>query len=231
MRINGHDTADHWPGAEEGPVGRLLASATAPALGDELLGEEAAASAFRAAAAMPVPPAIRPGRPRRITIAIAIQAACASVVVLGGVAVAAYTGVLPNPLVDVTTSLPGPPSANPSHAVTGSTMSRSPGEPAPSGPITADQPVPASFAGLGRAYEASGAGGPSMGSDAFAILVAAAGSVDRVADFCADILARRPGSRDRQLPTDRTVMLHDVSEAGDHAVRSRVPKGCCQRGP
>ena len=190
-----NDGVDQWPGVAEGPVGRLLAAATAPAFCHELVGEEAAASAFRvaAAAAMPVTAVIRPRRAKRVTMAVAIQAACAFLVVLGGVALAARTGVLPNPLVDVTTSLPGPPSANPSPAVTVSTTSQSPVGSASPDPTPADQPVPVSFAGLCRAYEAFGAGGASMGSSAFAALVAAAGGVDRVAGFCADILANDPG--------------------------------------
>ena len=49
------------------------------------------------------------GRPRRLTIVVAAQAACALVVAAAGVALAAGTGVLPNPLlpnplVDVSTS-------------------------------------------------------------------------------------------------------------------------------
>ena len=186
-----NDGVDQWPGAAEGPVGRLLAAATAPAFFHELVGEEAAASAFRTAAAMPVTPVVR--RVKRVTMAVVIQAACAFLVVLGGVALAARTGVLPNPLVDVTTSLPGPPSANPSPAVTVSTTSQSPVGSASPDPTQAGQPVPASFAGLCRAYEAYSAGGASMGSSAFAALVAAAGSVDRVAGFCADILANVSG--------------------------------------
>ncbi len=214
MRSNG---VDHWPGVDEGPVGRLLAAATADAFRHELLGEEAAASAFRTAAAMPVPPAVRPRRAKRVTIAVTIQAAGAFLVVLGGVALAARTGMLPNPLVDVTTALPQPPSANPSPAVTVSITSQSPLGAASSGPTPAEQPVPASLAGLCRAYQTHSAGGPSMGSDAFAALVAAAGSVDRVPSFCADILADEPvaAGAEHGLPTEppghsagRSVALH-----------------------
>jgi hypothetical protein len=173
------------------PLGRLLAAAAAPGSPRDLLGEDAAAATFRSAAAMPAPPAIRDRRPRRVTIALAAQAACALLVVLGGVALAAGTGVLPNPLVDVSTSLPVPPSAAPSSTV----PTAGPSSPAPASTeqLPPEQPVPASLPGLCRAYQAHGGDGESMSSEAFAALVAAAGGADRVDEFCASILADESG--------------------------------------
>ena len=133
-----------------------------------------------------------------MTIVVAAQAACALVVAAAGVALAAGTGVLPNPLlpnplVDVSTSQPAPPTATPDGTV--STAERSPTTPqsgAVSGGPPPHQPAPESLFGLCHAYQEHGGDGPFMESEAFVALVAAAGGPDRVADYCADILADEP---------------------------------------
>ncbi len=167
------------------PLGRLLAAATAPASSGELLGEERAAAAFRSAATLPALSAIRDRRSRRVTVAVAAQAACALIVVSAGVALAAGTGVLPNPFVDVSTSLPVPPSATPFATVSTAGPSHD--------PPAVDQPVPESLDGLCRAYQAHGGDSESMGSEAFGALVTAAGGPDLIAAFCADRSAQEPG--------------------------------------
>ena len=194
------------------PVARLLAAAAAPGSPRELRGEDAAALAFRSAAAMPAPSAIRDRRKRRLTIAVAAQAACALVVAAAGVALAAGTGVLPNPLVDVSTAQPAPPTARP--VSTESTAELSPTTPR-SGAVS-DSPQPyqpaAELFGLCQAYQAHGGDGPSMESEAFAALVAAAGGPDRVADFCADVLVGEPG------------------KSGDEHVQPTTPPGQSAQG-
>ncbi len=166
------------------PLGRLLAAAAAPAYPSELLGEEPAASAFRSATTVPVISVIRDRPSRRRTVAVATQAACALVVAAAGVALAAGTGVLPNPFVDVSTSQPVPPSAAPFATVSTAGPSQT--------PPAVDQPVPASLDGLCRAYQAHGGESESMGSEAFGALVAAAGGPDLIAEFCAGRLALDP---------------------------------------
>ncbi len=190
------DAVDIAAAMVERPVGRLLAAATAPASAGELLGEERAAAAFRSAAVMPAPSWIRDRRSRRVTGVVAVQAACALLVVAGGVALAAGTGVLPNPLVDVSTSQPAPPSAAPvsSRSTTGPSHGVSDSPPV-------DHPVPASVIGLCRAYEAHGGDSASMDSDAFGALVTAAGGADRVREFCVAVLADQPDtSGDEHAP-------------------------------
>jgi hypothetical protein len=167
------------------PLGRLLAAAAAPAHPGELLGEEAAAAAFRSATTVPALSAVRNRRSRRVTVALATQAACALVVAAAGVSLAAGTGVLPNPFVDVTTSVPVPPSATQFATVSTADPSQD--------PPAVDQTVPTSLDGLCRAYQAHGGDSMSMGSEAFGALVAAAGGPDLIPEFCADRLGEEPG--------------------------------------
>ena len=79
----------------------LVAALTAPAAGRELAGEDAAVAAFTAARLDPVP------SPRRISmlkttlaklLTVKVAAACVALGGAGGVALAASSGTLPNPL-------------------------------------------------------------------------------------------------------------------------------------
>jgi hypothetical protein len=167
------------------PLGRLLAAAAAPAHPGELLGEEEAAAAFRSATTVPVLSIVRDRRSRRVTVAVATQAACAIVVAAAGAALAAGTGLLPNPFVDASTSLPVPPSATPFATVSTAGPSLD--------PPAVDQTVPMSLDGLCRAYQAHGGDSMSMGSEAFGALVAAAGGPDLIPEFCVDRLGEEPG--------------------------------------
>ncbi|MEV0536545.1 hypothetical protein [Kitasatospora sp. NPDC050463] len=95
-------------GGPGGRVAHVLAAAAAPAVADELAGEEAALAAFREARLAPVPAVPAPLAPvRRRSMATAALARAFSTkavavvlgaTALGGVAVAAGTGNLPSPL-------------------------------------------------------------------------------------------------------------------------------------
>lgn len=166
------------------PLVDLLALAAAPAGRDELAGESAALAAFRAA--RPVP-ADRSRRRSMIKTALAKvltlkAAAVLAATAAGGVALAASTGALPNPLNGTTQSAPGVvghvggrPSAGASHR--GS-----------DGPDATPSP---SLLGLCHAYTA-GAGsehGKALENPAFSVLITTAGGKDKVDAFCSALLA------------------------------------------
>ncbi|HEX6873485.1 MAG TPA: hypothetical protein VF163_20500 [Micromonosporaceae bacterium] len=112
-----------------------------------------------------------------LTLKAAAVVATASV---GGVAVAASTGLLPNPIgQDSPASVHSPEGDRPDGA----------GTPSPSlhGLCTAFQ------AGAGSAH------GKALESPAFTALIDAAGGPDKVDAYCTDLLATRPGS----APSDR----------------------------
>ncbi|GIE84714.1 hypothetical protein [Actinoplanes regularis] len=81
------------------PLAELLATAKAPATADELSGEAAAMAAFRAAAhsSGPVTPPKRSILAKLLTLKVA-AAAFATTAAVGGVALAANTGALPDPI-------------------------------------------------------------------------------------------------------------------------------------
>ena len=178
------------------PLVDLLALAAAPAGRDELAGESAALAAFRAA--RPVP-ADRPRRRSMIKTTLAKvltlkAAAVLAATAAGGVALAASTGALPNPLNGTTQSAPG---------VVGHVGGRS--SVAPSrGAGSAATPSP-SLLGLCHAYVA-GAGsehGKVLENPAFGALITTAGGKDKVDAFCADLLASAgPGGESTNHPTD-----------------------------
>jgi hypothetical protein len=156
-----------------------LAMASAAAFPGELAGEDAAAAAFRAAASADLAP--QPGRRRMFKTAVlakllTLKAAAIAVaaVSLGGVALAATTGVLPNPLAP----------QNPGHSTDAPGRQGSPATPSPS------------LVGLCTAYLA-GAGadhGKALESPAFSALITAAGGNDKVDAYCTGIGVTTPGS-------------------------------------
>ena len=107
---------------------------------------------------------------------LTLKAAAIAVAVVsaGGVAVAATTGVLPNPLAP----------ENPGHSTTAPGHTNNPATPSPS------------LLGLCTAYLA-GAGadhGKALESPAFSVLITAAGGKDNVDGYCANLGAKAPGS-------------------------------------
>src|SRR5918992_1805273 len=103
-RISRHDAerilreAASGPRPGQDPLTAFLAAAAGPARDDELAGEEAAVTAFRAARG-----AARTRRRLRIAQVLTVKAAVAlglTATAAGGVALAAGTGALPGPLGD-----------------------------------------------------------------------------------------------------------------------------------
>ncbi len=164
----------------------------------ELAGEQAALAAFRAAADLASER--RPPRKSMLKIALAKlltvkAAAVAAATGLGGVALAAGTGVLPNPLFGPPATPPAthapathapatPVPATPAPATPGTTPSHPDGR---SGPADAAGSPSPSLVGLCQAYTAGAAtnAGQALKNPAFAELVDAAGGADNVEEYCA----------------------------------------------
>ncbi|MBQ1051245.1 hypothetical protein KBX50_22570 [Micromonospora sp. C51] len=179
--------------SQAGPLAAPLRAARGPARHDEMAGEHLAVAAFRAAADLAPEPRPRRESMLKITLGKLLTVKAAAVVAatgLGGVALAAGTGTLPNPLVGPTTRpathAPAAPTATPSH---------------PAGPADRaganDGPSP-SLVGLCRAYAAGAATNPGKAAEnpAFAELVEAAGGAGQVDEYCADAV-----SEERARPT------------------------------
>jgi hypothetical protein len=178
------------------PVADVLLRAAAPGTPGELAGEEAAVVAFRMATlyGQPAARASTPTTWGRRLLTVKAAAIGLAVVTAGGVALAAGTGALPNPLEFGT-----PPGTSSSSHV--SFTSRTSGA-SSSGPGNAS-PAP-SLKGLCTAYLAHIAANPGKAWDnvAFSTLVAAAGQAESVEPFCTALLAGQPGPSNTPRPTD-----------------------------
>lgn len=164
---------------EVGSLAAPLRSARAAAFPDELVGEQMALAAFRAAQLKPVP---QPGRLSMLKIALAkvLTAKAAAVLAglsVGGVAVAATTGAIPTPF-DSTRDAPAPATT-----------------PAHSNGSDGAHPSP-SLVGLCRAYAAGATdnAGKAADSPAFAALATAAKGAENIEEFCATVTKARPGA-------------------------------------
>jgi hypothetical protein len=199
-----------------GPLAAPLAAATAPAHPDELAGERAALVAFRAAQLDPVP------RPRRlsmlkITLAKLLTVKAAAVMAaagLGGIALAAGTGVLP---VQLTETPATPPAVSDAPAKPTDLPSR----PSDAGD-PADTPSP-SMVGLCQAYAAQVGTNPgkALESPAFSALITAAGSAEQVDGYCETVAAGAQGSGAR--PTDVPAPPAAGDIPGNPASRAQTP--------
>lgn len=172
---------------------RLLAAATAPPFSHETAGEDVAATAFRTARTWPVREGTpRPVAARRATLlGVKTAAAITVAVAAAGAALAAGTGVLPNPFDRPGPTTPASTSSDPSSRTTpwGSTTGPGGGPPAT---------VPADPAGLCRAWEAQEGRDQDKATDpAFDTLVTAAGGVEHVDAFCVGVLADEANSHGR----------------------------------
>jgi len=201
-----------------GPLAASLAAARAPARPDELVGEQAAVAAFDGAARLD--PVLQPRRTSMLKIALAklLSAKAAAVVAAtgaSGVALAAGTGVLPNPLVEL-------PAAPPASHAPATTPAPEPSHPATGRPAATPS---ASLVGLCRAYTAEVGANPGRALDnpAFTVLVTAAGGAEQVAEFCATLSAtdgspsRRgadPAGRPTAIPTP-AIPTHAADAATD----------------
>lgn len=192
-------------GAPEALSG-LLAAASAPPRDGELAGEQAALAAFRTARLRPVPQSrrwsmVKTSLAKLTTVKIGVAAA-AVLVTIGGVAFATAGGTLPDrggtpPELPTVATSPGP------GEVSGKDPSTVPGGP----PAATDKPKgdngksdsnpspSPSLVGLCHAYTA-GAGaehGKALENPAFSYLILTAGGEDKVAGYCDNLLATRPG--------------------------------------
>jgi hypothetical protein len=180
-------------GETAGPdqLAKLLAAAAAPAERGELAGEEAAVAAFREARLIP---ALQPRRRSMIKTALAIKVAAAalSATTVGGVALAAGTGHLPESLGGAAPT--ARPTATHDTGKASATRDKHPNA----------SPSP-SLIGLCHAYRA-GAGdnsGKALDNPAFTHLITVAGGKDKVAAYCADLLKTHAGKAPGSHPTGK----------------------------
>ncbi|TML30880.1 MAG: hypothetical protein E6G35_05550 [Actinobacteria bacterium] len=203
-----------------GRLGEHLAAAAAPARPAELAGLPTALAAFQAAGRHPATDLRRPSVLKTwLTKVLTIKAAALlAVTAAGGVALAATTGTLPNPLHHPSAASasengdhPGRPSTTPSHPGKGGSAAPSP-----------------SLVGLCHAYTA-GAGsdhGKALESPAFTALITAAGGKDKVDGFCTATLASvapstsatpdHPGDGNHPSPNPSKDKDHPTGPPSDH---------------
>ena len=173
------------------PAAALLAALNAAPEDGELAGHARALAEFRHRGGMPVHSRRSARRrPRLITSLLTVKAAATAVAAaaaLGGVATAAYTGTLPAPAQRFAHNAIGAPSPKPSHSP--GTPQATPTHPDAVGP---NAKGPAAF-GLCTAYaHAKAHGSAAQKAVAFRNLAAAAGSVAKIAAYCAAV--PHPGS-------------------------------------
>ncbi|OJF12997.1 hypothetical protein [Couchioplanes caeruleus] len=191
------------------PLARLLDAATAPARAAELAGEDTAVAAFRRVHREPVPPPWRPDMIKTALVKLAtakLLAATAGAASIGGIALAAGTGSLPDAAQDVAHSAfdapaphagasahpdasagPAPHAAASARPDASATAGRGEGSPSPS------------LTGLCQAYTARPAGerGKALDSPAFTVLVTTAGGRDKVDTYCAALSSAHPDASSR----------------------------------
>jgi hypothetical protein len=203
--------------ADRAPLLRLLRLAAAPAQPAELVGWPAVAATFMAAATrftatergVTVTPGPT-GRARRPVLSWALMVKAATglaVLLLGGTAVAAGTGMLPAAMQhrvhDLLSAVNVPvPDAKPttsgSRTDTG-TSGGPPTNPPAATPAAADT---AGLFGLCQAWQAHHDGqGKPIDSAAQRALASAAGGLDRLPEFCASVLSRHPGGQPGHDPS------------------------------
>lgn len=129
---------------------------------------------------------------------------------VGGVALAASSGALPNPL--ATSGADNAKTAANSHAS------------AKAGHDPAGSPSP-SMVGLCRAYAAGVADNPgkALENPAFGALISAAGGKDHVSAFCAKVLASAPGNAPSAVPGKHPTGRPSTAGGGPGNVPTAVP--------
>ncbi|NJC69148.1 hypothetical protein HC031_05360 [Planosporangium thailandense] len=183
------------------PLAALLAAAAVPGRPEELACEPSIATAFRTAPAIPAP---RPGRLSVIKSAVAKVLTVKVMAILatttaGGVALAAGTGTLPNPLSEPAPSThAGLSAAHPDASESGAAhRSAAPNASKDAddrsdakGPDASKAPSP-SLVGLCHAYAAGNKAdhGKALENPAFTVLITAAGGKDKVNLYCTALLA------------------------------------------
>jgi hypothetical protein len=202
----------------------LLAAAAAPGRPVELSGEQACLVAFRA-----TQPATGAGSGRLSIVKttmlrmLTVKAALAAVAAAGGgLALAAGTGVVDNPL-DGALS-PGSSDRSVAHSPAQYVPSRQPsGDPQRSQSATesasgAPEPQAQSLLALCRTYQAGDKAerGKAFDSPAFSGLIAAAGGQDKVDQFCDAQLAAPPNTTDSAPPGKNHRTGPPNNPTGDH---------------
>jgi len=202
---------------------RLLALAAAPPQPDELVGHDAALAAFRAA------PEPVPARPRRHRWRFASRAllvklvAGAGVLLVGGAAVAAGTGSLPTGVQHGAHNLLSPlgvqvPDATGPGTASGSVHSLRTPAPSPPPPT----PSTSTPAGLCQAWRAAkGKPGKGMEPSQRQALIQAAGGMDRVPAFCAQILGPDPSAPPSPTPHPSKTPKSHPSQKPSHPTKSK----------
>ena len=186
------------------PLSQLLQAAAAPASADELAFEHEAIAAFHLSAQRSV--TSLPRRRSKMKSALAKVLTLKAIAVLaavsaGGVALAASTGVMPNPLERF---LPGAPG------------SAHPTPPATTGPGSHGTTSP-SVIGLCRAFVA-GVGvdrGSALEDPAFSVLITTAGGKDKVDGYCTEVLASPEAGGDPPHSTGEPT-AHPTGEPSTH---------------
>lgn len=208
------------------PLAHLLAAAVPGTARGPLAREAAVIAAFRAA--RDAPASTRPVQHHsKATRLLTAKAAVIGIVVAaGGIATAAGTGAVPNPLAPRPTSRPndhpgGHPSAtgprpNPSVVPAGSappSPTAAGGIPTP--PSATSQPAP-SITELCRAYmDMSGTDRhQALTTAPYATLVDAAGGRDKVTSFCAGLLGPRSGRTPPGPPATHSPDPHSGGQPG-----------------
>ncbi len=189
---------DGSPGDGTHGVAQLLSAARAASHQTELAGESTALAMFRAATLAPTPV---PRRPPMIKTTIAkllaakLLTASAVAAAAGGVALAAVTGALPNPLGQTHSSAAPAPAHTSSQSVPtapdrSSDQATEPASTSTTGAARPSATPTPSLMGLCRAYQAGATrnSGNALNSPAFTALVTAAGGVQKLDSYCTTLI-------------------------------------------
>jgi hypothetical protein len=190
-------------------LAQVLRAVAGPAQPGELAGRPDALAAFRSARLRPDPLQRRQSMLKTAVVkllTVKAVAVAALVVGTGGVALAASTGTLPNPLGSHPTPVASAGQSESSHGPAAS--------PHPTGSAA---PSP-SLVGLCNAYTAgvASAQGKALDSPAFRALLVAAGGKDKVDSYCTKLLATaHPSGSATDHPTGRP-SSHPTGDASGH---------------
>ncbi|MCW2638279.1 MAG: hypothetical protein JWP76_585 [Dactylosporangium sp.] len=215
------------------PLAALLTAAAVPGRAGELAREQASVAAFRTAHLHPAP------QPRRLSVLKAVVMKVLTVKALavlgvaagGGVALAASTGTLPNPLAQPArvTSLglsTAPAQAEQSREAhnPGSTEASKNAKDAKDSDVS-KAPSP-SLVGLCHAYSAGNKTehGKALDNPAFTALTATAGGKDKVDMFCQALLAAPAPPNSNAQPSGKPDKAHTTGAADNGANSQRNPQ-------
>ncbi|GII25778.1 hypothetical protein [Planosporangium mesophilum] len=200
------------------PLAALLTAAAAPGRPDELARERVSMAAFQTACLTPAP---RPGRLDMVKTAVLkvltvkVLAIAAVTAGTGGVALAASTGVLPNPLAGPAPSASsGLTVAHPTAGSSRHTHEAGRDDATSNDAVKAPSP---SLVGLCHAYGAGNKAehGKALDNPAFSVLATAAGGRDKVDAFCQALVAT-PADGGAAKPGGKAGKDHPTGPPADH---------------